>query len=82
MADPDLQIRQRPGHLDPEIREGGRGGGLRKKKFSALRAIVWSNNRPGPLPWIRHWFTHGNFSWRGLLYEDFVIQVFVNTRNS
>ena len=37
----------------------GRGGGL-QKKFSALRASVWSKNKggpgpPGPLPWIRHW---------------------------
>ena len=78
MADPDLQIREGPGHPDPEIR---RGAGL-QKNFSALRALVWSNNRPGSLPWIRHLFTPGNFSWRGLLYEDFVIQVFVNTRNS
>ena len=40
---------------------GGGGGGGLKKKFSALRASVWSKHRggggglPRPLPWIRHW---------------------------
>ena len=42
------------GHADPEIRVGGEGGGgLTKKKFSALRASVWSKNKgggSGPLP--------------------------------
>ena len=59
MANPDLQIREGPGHPDPEIM--GRGGGGEegclspKKIFSALRASVWSNNKggsgpPGPSP--------------------------------
>ena len=61
MANPDLQIREGPGHPDPEImgRGGGRGGEegclSPKKIFSALRASVWSNNKagsgpPGPSP--------------------------------
>jgi len=43
VADPELQIREGPGHPDPEIIKGG-GGGL-QKMFSALRASVWSNNK-------------------------------------
>ena len=58
MANPDLQIREGPGHPDPEImgRGGGEEGCLSPKKiFSALRASVWSNNKggggpPGPSP--------------------------------
>ena len=58
MANPDLQIREGPGHPDPEImgRGGGEEGCLSPKKiFSALRASVWSNNKEGgraprPLP--------------------------------
>ena len=49
VADPDLQIRGRFGHPDPEIR--GEGPGLKKKLFSALRTSVWSENKgggPGP----------------------------------
>ena len=60
VADPDLQIRGRGGHPDPEIKGGGRGGGLKKKSFLALRASVWSENKGGGrapryLTWIRHW---------------------------
>lgn len=46
VADPDHKIRGEPGHPDCEIR----GGGLKKKVFSALRASDWSKNkgRPGP----------------------------------
>ena len=47
VADPDLQIRGRGDHPDPEIKGGGRGGGLKKKSFSALRASVWSENKGG-----------------------------------
>ena len=63
VADPDLQIKEGPGHPDPEImgRGGGRGEGCLspKKIFTALRASVWSNNKggvrgvgraPGPSP--------------------------------
>ena len=60
MANPDLQIREGPGHPDPEIMGRGGGGGGRgvpvsKTIFSALRASVWSNNKggggpPGPSP--------------------------------
>jgi len=42
VADPDLQIREGPGHPDP-----GEGGLSPKKIFSALRASVWSNNKGG-----------------------------------
>ena len=38
---PNLQIRERPGPPDPEIKEGG-GGWPPKKKNSALGASVWS----------------------------------------
>ena len=39
MIDPDLQIREGPGHSDPEIRGGGGGGrGGLKIFFSVLRA--------------------------------------------
>ena len=38
---PNLQIRERPGPPDPEIKEGG-GGRPPKKKNSALGASVWS----------------------------------------
>ena len=53
MPDPDLEIiwggqSSRP--LD-------KGGGCSPPKFfSALRASVWSKNKRGPLPWIRHCF--------------------------
>ena len=49
VGDPDLQTREGGGgHTDPEKR----GGGGLIKKFSALRASVWSKNKggPGPLP--------------------------------
>ena len=57
VPDPDFEIRVGGGgHPDPLIR--GKGGGSRKKNFSALRASVWSTNKggapPGPLAWIRH----------------------------
>ena len=48
VADPDLQIRVHP---DSEIRggsrgwEGGGGGAVLKKFFSALLASVWSKNK-------------------------------------
>jgi len=56
VADPDLQIREGPGHPDPEIREGP----VSKKNFPA----------PRPLPWIRHckgptMTTTGGFRGRG-----------------
>ena len=38
---PNLQIRERPGPPDPEIKEGGRGWPPQKKN-SALGASVWS----------------------------------------
>ena len=38
---PNLQIRERPGPPDPEIKEWG-GGRPPKKKNSALGASVWS----------------------------------------
>ena len=38
---PNLQIGERPGPPDPEIKEGG-GGRPPKKKNSALGASVWS----------------------------------------
>ena len=38
---PNLQIRERRGPPDPEIKEGG-GGRPPKKKTSALGASVWS----------------------------------------
>ena len=53
-ADPDLQIREGPGHPDPEMGVGR--GQSEKKIFSALQASVWSNNKgaspppPGPSP--------------------------------
>ena len=53
MADPDLQIRGRGGHPDPEIR----GDRSQKKFFSALWTSFWSKNMggrgggaPGPYP--------------------------------
>ena len=58
VAVPDLQIMGGVGgggggHQDPEIRSGA---GLKKKtkRFRALRASVWSKNKAGALPWIRH----------------------------
>ena len=51
-ADPDLQIREGPGHPDPEMGVGR--GQSEKKIFSALQASVSSNNKgaspPGPSP--------------------------------
>ena len=48
VADPELQIRRRPGHPGPEIRGTGEGGGVgdwsAKKLFLALWAPVWSKN--------------------------------------
>ena len=50
-ANPDLQIREGPGHPDPEIMGRGEEGCLSPKKiFSALRASVWSNNKGGAAP--------------------------------
>ena len=46
MANPDLQIRGGPGHLDPEIEEEEGGGGL-KNFCLALWASVWSKNVGG-----------------------------------
>ena len=50
---------------DLEKRGGGGGGGgvaVSKKRFSPLRASVWSKNigggGAGPLPWIHHFFKH------------------------
>ena len=43
MANPDVQIKEGPGHPDPEIS----GGLFSKKIFKALRASVWSNNKEG-----------------------------------
>ena len=43
VAGPDLQIREGPGHLDPEIS----GGLVSKQFFTALRASVWSNKKKG-----------------------------------
>ena len=40
--------RRSDNHPDPEIRGGG--GRSPKKCFSALRALVWSNNKGGPGP--------------------------------
>ena len=45
MAVPDLQIREGPGHPDPEMRLGREKS--KKKIFSALQASVWSNNKGG-----------------------------------
>ena len=42
-AEPDLQIREGPGHPDPEIS----GGLVSKQFFTALGAAVWSNNKKG-----------------------------------
>ena len=47
MADPELQIRGGPGHLDPEIEEGEGGGGTYKNFCLALWASVWSKNGGG-----------------------------------
>ena len=52
VPDPDLEIRG----------GGGRGGGVSRKHFSALRASVHSKNKGGP-PWIYHC----HFSWCKLL---------------
>ena len=41
VVDPDLQIREGPRHLDPEIREGP----VSKRVFAAPGASVWSNNK-------------------------------------
>ena len=43
VANPDVQIKEGPGHPDPEIS----GGLFSKKIFKALRASVWSNNKEG-----------------------------------
>ena len=45
VAVPDLQIREGPGHPDPEMRLGREKS--KKKIFSALQASVWSNNKGG-----------------------------------
>ena len=47
LADPDLQIREGPGHPDPEIREIGQS---KKNFFSALRATDWSKSEGGWAP--------------------------------
>ena len=44
-ADPDLQIREGPGHPDPEMGVGR--GQSENKIFSALQASVWSYNKGG-----------------------------------
>lgn len=60
---PNLQIRERPGPPDPEIKEGG-GGRPPKKKFGSWGlSLVKNYGRgggggvwAGP-PWIRHWLS-------------------------
>ena len=41
VADPDLQIRGRPGHPDPEIRRGGGGGAVSKNIFFGSSGLPW-----------------------------------------
>ena len=72
MADPDLLIRQGPVYPDPEIRGWVVGGGGLKKMFSALRALVWSNNKAPPLdPPLRNTRGGGglHFSYKIILSE-------------
>ena len=48
MAGRDVQVREGPGHPDPEIRVWAGGGeveAVSKKVFLALRASVWYNNK-------------------------------------
>ena len=49
MLHPNLEIRGRPSHPDPYIREDG-GKGQPPQIFSALQALVWSKNKGGPGP--------------------------------
>ena len=49
MLHPNLEIRGRPSHPDPYIREDG-GKGWPPQIFSALQALVWSKNKGGPGP--------------------------------
>ena len=58
VADPDLQIREGPGHPDPGIRGGGRQSP--RKNFWPLgpqfspTIRVGDTGPPRPLPWIHH----------------------------
>ena len=40
MGDPDLQIREGPGHSDPVIRGGGGGGGGRARRFQIFFSVL------------------------------------------
>ena len=55
-GDPDLQIRGRPGHPEPEIT--GEGRGIKKKFFRPFGPQFGLKIRgagpPGPQPWICH----------------------------
>ena len=48
MADPDVQIRARPGYPDPEIR----GARSQQKFFLALQPQFGLKLRGGPIPWV------------------------------
>ena len=58
VADPDLQIREGPGHPDPGIRGGGRQSPIKDfwplgPQFSPT-IRVGDTGPPRPLPWIHH----------------------------
>ena len=58
MVDSDLQIRGRPGHPDPEVREG-EGGSLKKTFFLPFGPQFGLKTRGGggggaALPWSGH----------------------------
>ena len=59
MADPDLQIREGPGHPDHEIRRGG--GGCPKKFFQSFvqqfSVTIRGGGGPGPSPGSTTGFT-------------------------
>ena len=62
MADPDLQIREGPGHPDPEIRRAG-GGGRSKKQFFPPFGSQFGLTIGGPSPGSateRTWLAQGS----------------------
>ena len=63
MADPDLQIREGPGHPVPEIRGAGGGGQRSKKQFFPPFGSQFGLTIGGPSPGSatgRSWLAQGS----------------------
>ena len=55
MADPDLQIREGPGHPDHEIRRWGGGPKIFFQSFVQQFSVTIRGGGGQAQPWIYHW---------------------------